>query len=785
MKRAAFAWLIIVVFAAAWLGIQLQRGVTVQTDLTALLVQEKRDPAVRRAEDLAISRLAQRVFVLAGNRDRSMARTAGAAIADALARSGLTLSVSYRLRSDSLTALGAMYFPYRFGLLTSEERELLQNNQGDRIVDRALAAVYGPEALIGVTMLRRDPFQLLPAFLGGLPLPFAHVSLDDGVLTVHDGSQTWVLVTAQLQGNVYSLAFQKRFIAIFDGITSKLRAQMPGLEVLRAGAIFYANRGAASAVTETSLIAAVSLVGTIILILGVFRDPRPLWLTLLAIAAGVVCAFSVCLTVFGGIHVIVLLFGVSLIGIAIDYCLQYVAARCGPDAGSPQSALRRVLPGITIGVITTLIGYITLMLAPFPGLRQLAVFSSTGLAASFLTLALWVPLLDRSAPLRESANILAIANLLWAFWQSDRSRRWRIGFIVICGLIALAGFSRLRVNDDLRHQQALASDLRAEESAIRHLTGIAGGTEFFLVQGKDTESVLQSEELLIESLKTARHDGALRDFEALAQFIPSIKLQSSDAGLVRERLLQPYLAGYYQRLGLTGGMQPDPANSGFLTPEAIAVSSPLSFLRSLILESGPTDASQVVLLNGVARPDDLRRIAEAVPGVHFADPAGEVTNVLTAYRRRALILLVVSAILMMPVLMWHYGLRGSLLTLLPPAAAVALAPPIAALAGVTFTFFSALALVLVLSIGFDYAVFCREATPLRRPATMIGVWLAMMATLLSFGLLGFSRTYAVHAFGITLLAGTILAFIFSPLASDRGKTSDANIDARRLPHRSD
>jgi len=111
---------------------------------------------------------------------------------------------------------------------------------------------------------------------------------------------------------------------------------------------------------------------------------------------------------------------------------------------------------------------------------------------------------------------------------------------------------------------------------------------------------------------------------------------------------------------------------------------------------------------------------------------------------------------MMPVLMCRYGLRGSLLTLLPPGIAVLLAPEIAALVGVSFTFFGAIALVLVLSIGFDYAVFCREAPPARRAVTMLGVCLAMLATLLSFGLLGISRTYAVHAFGITLLAGRFL-----------------------------
>ena len=338
MKQAALAWLLVVGCAAAILFFRIHQGVALQTDLTALLVEENGDAGLRRAQDLAAASLAQRVFVLAGDDDRTAARKAGAALADAFERSGLALAVTYRLPPDSLTALGAMYFPYRFGLLTGEERELLRHHQGSRVVARALATVYGPEALADAAMLRRDPFLLLPAFLTGLPLPLAHVALDDGVLTVHDGAKTWVLVAAQLKGNVYSLAVQDRFIAVFDSSPTALRAQVPGLAIVRVGAIFYAHRGAQSAVSETSLIATVSMVGTIVLILLVFRASRPLWLTLLAIAVGVLCAFSVCLSVYGGVHVVVLLFGVSLTGIAIDYCLQYITARFGPDSGHRGSA---------------------------------------------------------------------------------------------------------------------------------------------------------------------------------------------------------------------------------------------------------------------------------------------------------------------------------------------------------------------------------------------------------------------------------------------------------------
>ena len=120
-------------------------------------------------------------------------------------------------------------------------------------------------------LLRRDPFLLMPEFLSDLPMPAARLVPDDGVLTTRDDGKTWVLLVAQLNGNVYSGAFQDRFIATLNAAEGRLNAQMPHLQVLRVGAIFYAQAGAKSATTETTRIGVVSLVGTVILILIVFR----------------------------------------------------------------------------------------------------------------------------------------------------------------------------------------------------------------------------------------------------------------------------------------------------------------------------------------------------------------------------------------------------------------------------------------------------------------------------------------------------------------------------------
>lgn len=766
MKWAALAWLALVLAAGAYLAWQFLGGIALQTDLMALLPQVEHDITVQKAKDEVAALLNRRIVLLVGNRSRERARIAGAELAAALQQSGLAESVTYAVPTDGLRRIGEAFFPYRFGLLTEGDRARLQQGRGQEIVARTLASVFGPLGIADGALLRRDPFLLLPTYLAHLPQPMPLLVPDEGVLSVSDGPLTYVLVTAQLNGDPFALAFQDRFIAGFDAIEQRLRQATPDLRLLRLGAVFYAQAGAAVANRETSVISIVSFVGTILLVLAVFRALRPLWLTLLAIGSGVVCAFAACLWLFGGLHVIALLFGVSLIGISLDYCLQYLSARFNPADATPERRLYRVLPGITLGIATTLIGYVTLLLAPFPGLRQVAVFSAVGLAASFITLLIWLPMLDSSRPLSHGRRLLVAAGWLWRFWERPGYRRPRVLLVAMVLVLALVGMFRLTVEDDVRRLQALSPELRAQESALRRITGLAGGTEFILVRAADADGALQTEEALLDRLEQAKAEGAIAGFQAIAQVVPSVARQRENRALVHDRLIAPFLAAYDRQLGIADGDAPDRAAPGDLTLAAITPDSPLSFLHQLVLAPGAGMVTHAVLLSGVTRLDTISRLAEAVPGVRVVDPAGDITRLLGQYRRRAVLLIAVSAALMLPVILWRYGPRGTVPVLIPPAIAVLLAPPLVALAGVPFTFFNAMALVLVLSMAFDYAVFCRETDPDHRPVTMLGVWLAMVTTLLSFGLLGLSRVFAVHAFGLTLIVGTLLAFVVSPVTGE-------------------
>jgi predicted exporter len=424
-----------------------------------------------------------------------------------------------------------------------------------------------------------------------------------------------------------------------------------------------------------------------------------------------------------------------------------------------------VLPAISLALATTVIGYLTLLLAPFPGLHQVAAFSVVGLTASFLTVVFWAPFFDERAPLRHGGWLLAGAEGLWRFWHEPRCVRVRWSLAGGLGLTTVLGLAHLAIDDDVRRLQPLSPALKQQELAIQRLTGVRPGGQFLLVQAATTEAALQIEEALLPRLEVARRGGALASYQALAQFIPSAQRQRENRALVRDRLVRPFLAAYYDQLGMAGGAGAVNGESRVLEPADLAAEPALWFLGNLVVPMESAGATHLVLLTGVERPAELRQLGAELPGVRFIDPTGDVTRLLGEYRLRAVALLGLSVLFMLPVLAWRYGVAGSLRVAFPSLAAVLLAPAATSLLGVTFTFFNAMALVMVLSIGIDYAIFCREAAASRRAVTLLGVGLAMLTALLSFGLLALSRTVAVEAFGLTMLFGISIAFALAPLAA--------------------
>ena len=750
-KILALLWLALVVVAIAHVAVLSRHGLPRETDIMALLPREEREPEIQAAKDRVARSLSGRVVVVLGHPERAQARAQAQELRRALVESGLVRPESDIPDGDAIKRLGAAYFAHRAGLLAEKDRTLLLSGEGDVLVKRALSQIFGFGGAVASRLLARDPFLLFPAFLGGLPMPANRVVMDEGLPSVTENGKTWVLLSLRISGEAFDLDFQNRFTAGFATATATVS---PGTQILRLGAVFFAQAGAEQAMGESARIGLISLAGTVLLLVLTFRSIRPLLLSLAAIGAGLAAALSVCLALFGSLHVAAQMFGAALIGIAVDYALLYFGQIFTPRA-DPGQRLAHVLPGISLGAATTIIGYGALALSPFPGLHQVAVFSAVGLAGSFLSVVLWFPLLDRAPAAKLNPAWAAAAQALWRFWSEAGLGRARWLAMLALALLGGLGLSRLEVDDDMRRQQGLSPVLAAEQAEIQRLAGFGQAGRFFLVRGDDGQQVLEREEAL-----DARLSG-LGGRQMVARFVPSARRQADNAALAEKALYAPHLAAYRARLGMAGPVEAAPTAP--LSLDDIRASGGLPFLDALVLDEG----MHVVTADGATDSATLRDVAQGLDGVRFVDPTGDLNQLLESYRRRALMLVAASTVLMVPLLAWRYGTRGAVRVMLPAAAAVVLTPPLLALAGVGFSFFGAMALVLVLSIGTDYAVFCAEDRR-RDPVTLVSVSLAMLTTLLSFGLLAASEAAAVRAFGATMLVGVALAFLLAPAVARRG-----------------
>jgi predicted exporter len=630
---------------------------------------------------------------------------------------------------------------------------------------RALSQVFGPIPVGDAQLLRNDPFLLLPAFFAALPVPLSRLALDEGMLSVTDSGLTWVLLASRLQGSPYELEVQRRLGDAIDGATARLRAADPRVEVLRLGAAFFARQGAQTAMSETSRIGIASVVGMVALALLVFWSARPLLMILLSLGIGMACGFAASLLIFGELHVLSLLLGFSLIGVAVDYGVYYCTEAFAEPAGTPAERLARVLPATTMSMVATVAGYGMLLLAPLPGFRQLATIAVVGLVAAWATVVLWLPLLDRDRGLAGGRK-LSLATAIWRLWERPRLRWLRLLLGAVLLAAAAAGATRFSIDDDVRRLQPLAPELVREQERIQQLIGAATGAQFFVVRADNDEAALQAQEMLFERLAKLGGEGALAGWRAPASFVPSAARQRANRALVARHLSGPAREAHLATLGLDDATPP-PEGDGVLTLAEARRSTVLAELLADMLPAQARGATHVVMLDGVSRAAAVRAAAEGIAGMRFVDPAADFSDLLGRYRQRAVLLVGASAVAIAGLLVWWLGLSGAARALLPVAAACLLTPLLRALSGEPFTFFDAMALVLVLAIGVDYGIFCVSTTRGRRAVSLLGVAMAAAATLISFGMLALSQMAAVHAFGATMLLGVGLALLLAPAAAVR------------------
>jgi predicted exporter len=752
-RLAAALWAAVVLAALGSLGLQVARGFRVESGLLALLPGDAQKPAVGAAVQRMADAGSRRVVILVGHTNLEKAGLAADACAAQLkGQPGIAHALA-RVEGDFAAKARDFYLPLRYQLLTPSQRKRLENQSDKDFLEQALQSLYAPMGPPRLAPLESDPFGLFSEALLEAASRSAIRTAGDRLILA-DGGMTYVLVLVELAESSVSLAEQRGLLDSFNRAAGAAKAA-GAQDLLRAGFVFHAAEAARQAERELSTIGLGSLLGILLAVWLVFRSLKPLALTLLPIAVGCAVAVAAGQLLFGRLHLLTLVFGSSIIGVAVDYGMIFLAGLAGDGPWDPAARRRAILPPVAMALGTSLLAYGALAAMPFPILRQMGAFTLLGLSAAWLTAVLWLPLM--AGGLRPvKVDWLRLDR--WPRVGRNAGLRWGLAALA---LLSLAGLARLNSNDDIRQLYASAPETVRQQEAVQRLMRLPATGQFFLVNAPDEQALLEREEALADDL-----DRRGVRYQSVSQFVPSLKRQAADR-VLQQRLYNPKgLAGKFfkalespetTRVALKQAAAPVRP----LLP-SVWLASPLSTpFRALWL--GPVEGSWtgLVSLSGVDAAGLKSLAGIQLAGVEFVDHPAALSALLGRFRV-LLQWLLAGGYTVVALALWIRYRREAWRALLPTLLACLYTAGLFAWLGLNANLFFVFGILLSLDMGVDYSIYLQEKGAGGLRVSFLGASLAALATLLSFGLLALSQTPALKTFGLTVLLGIGGSWLLAP-----------------------
>lgn len=785
MIGRAWLWLIgvgllLLALAALALGGRLQ----IHSDLLALLPAPQRNPVVAAAAE-RIGEMGQRRLVILVDAHSPKDNTRAAnAVAQALTQSGAFINIFQRaddlLDGTQHQATQQLRFENRFHLLAPADQAALarlatppaSDDQAAtrHFIGRAQSALYGIGVNAGTTRFIDDPLGLSTAYLSsrlaGMSLPGLQLGSDGHFYVANDQGHRFAVIFAESKLDPFTLPAQAAQLAALDNARQAADAAAADATLVIAGVLPHAATATQRARSEMSIIGTGSLVGILLLTFWAFGSIRPFLLSLVAMAGGCLLALVATTAIFGPINVITLVFGASIVGVAVDYCMHFFAQRW--DTPNPHQAIRQILPAISLGLIANGLAYGTMTIAHFPGLRQMGVFSVFGLIGAWLGVVLLLPALAGRPP--RSGKALRLAQYWLTYWPARVANHrgpflWGMGILLVIlgGLTALY----LQPQDDIGLLYNAPAKLQQTQQQVSRLLGTQGAGKTIAVRGKSRALVLETEAEIVHALTGST---PIAGVTAITQAFPSPAEQRRDYERLAQTLYAPGGA-VAQLLRKAGYSEPriQAHLKAFADQQGHVLSldewldSPASTgLRRLWLGQVKSQWVSLIRVLHTNQPQQIERIVAQYPQATIINRGAQISRMLGHYRHLATWLLGGAYIVALILLCWPLGIRGALTVVLPPMLASVVVALVFALTGWPFSLFNLLAMILLLGLGSDYGIFLRMADK-HNASAMLAVGASAMTNLLGFGLLAWSATPALHSFGLTLALGLALTFILTSL----------------------
>ena len=743
------------------------RSVSVNTSLLDMLPRSSHSIAVMEADNILAERNGREIIILSAALDFENAKKGALLLYAEFENSPDFENISLYFNSEVIEDFYRYIYDYRFVIAGNDTLVLLESGRVEEIAQDALALAFGAFNFVPLDNIATDPFLLtqrrINDFFYSSLLSGGNMMPKDNVLAAEKDGTWYVLLRLTLSPHAVSLQSGRNIIGRIYSTAEILKKSIENLEFYFSGVPFHSYESSSSAQREISLISTVMLLIILLLFLYIFRTPLPVFFSIIDVGISLGLA-AAALLVFREIHIITFVFGTTLIGTCIDYSVHFFTHWKGnPDLENGFKIRRHISKSIIMGFISTEICFFIFLFAPFPILKQFAVFSMVGLLSSFLTCFCIYPRLKMPENEKRQFQIFS-GKIFLKLKGLSLPRHVRIvllaALVVASAALLIFNFSSVKIKNDLSSLYTMSPFLMESERRTAQVLDYGFSGWYFIVSGSSPEETLRNEENLAIRLEEERLKGNMRSFLGTSLFVPSIKTQQRTYEAMKNLL--PLSAAQFEYLGFPPQYAEAFEKEFASAAERYCLIEDAPYYTGVsnlwIGEQGGSYYSCVILVN----PADealFRAIAEEFDYVYFINKQKDISRDLDTLTRTILVFFLVACIVIFVIIRFVYPLRDSLKIYAVPVFLILTTVAVLAANSIPIGFFSAAALVLVFGLGLDYIFYMTGRKKEKNNLTLLGVALSFLTTLLSFGALAFSGFMPVHIFGLTVSAGLGAAFI--------------------------
>lgn len=521
----------------------------------------------------------------------------------------------------------------------------------------------------------------------------------------------------------------------------KLNKQMPDINIYKSSLAFYGVVAKNQATTESGLFSVLSILSILGIFWFYFRTLRHLIIALAIIMTCCLVGFFISSFIFGSLHLMTVLLGISILGIMADYFIHFFIKESSEGVESGKQAFEQLSKPLLWSLGTSVCGFSLFIFAPLPILKQFAVFTSATLLVSYLSVRYLLPFFYLSRNDQKNSSVKIVLNEK-LYFKLGHVRGILFCLPVLFFILAQVFWKNNFISNDIRKFSAPNEELKNDEDKIRKILDVKFGYELFIVKGESADEVLLNEQELKHTLKLAPGQA-----EFFSDWVPPKvnQLKSHEA--------HSKVPNY------------TPLSSGDISPSTfLSQFSDVEFARLWLGKVGNHFYS-IVPLYTTLPPEKV--LNDSSKSWVYMNKMGFINHDLAEFMQWLQFGGVGFIVMFSLFLIFKLGPKGASRIVAPPLLGIAMALSAIVLFKGQLDLFNFLGCILIFALGLDYAFFY-YFNRAKEVSTAKGIEISTLTTLASFGIMALSSTQAVNSFGMTVLIGILTTWIIIPMSANIG-----------------